>query len=492
MARRQFNIPRQLLLLVSISALISLAICAAFYFIIEKSQAQTSIITNRAVEDEKTLFSLLETLSTDGTDLQLLMRERDPDEIEKAIGRVEGLQKKLLTDINSIEEGAQKLGPGLRELFKMEKDIIEKTLMGDIGAATEMLIGSSMPLRLKVQSTLQSIQRDVDQQAKQAISDNEEASARKVWLVLSGALAAMVFMIGFGWYIRSRIDRNLQKIAKTLSQSSDQVRSASKQMTDTSHSLATGSSEQASSLEETSASFEEIASMTQANAKNAQQAKSFAAQNRQAADVAAEQMKRMTTAMEQIKDASAGIGKIIKTIDEIAFQTNILALNAAVEAARAGEAGAGFAVVAEEVRNLAQRSAEAARETASRIEDSVSKSVMGAEISGAVAKSLEEIVNRARDIDHQITEIATASNEQSQGVSQINSALAQIDRVTQSIAAGAEESASAATELDGQAASMKDSIAELLAVIGSKAGEEPADQGGGLPVEDTPSTKALA
>jgi methyl-accepting chemotaxis protein len=179
----------------------------------------------------------------------------------------------------------------------------------------------------------------------------------------------------------------------------------------------------------------------------------------------------MAEAMDAIKASSDDIAKIIKTIDEIAFQTNILALNAAVEAARAGEAGAGFAVVADEVRNLAQRCAQAAKETAAKIEDSVQKSSNGVEISSKVAKSLEDIVGKARQVDELAGEVASASAEQSQGIEQVNTAVSQMDKVTQSNAANAEESASAAEELNAQAESLKEAVNNLLTMVdGDKAG----------------------
>jgi methyl-accepting chemotaxis protein len=184
----------------------------------------------------------------------------------------------------------------------------------------------------------------------------------------------------------------------------------------------------------------------------------------------------MNSAMEAIKSSSDDIAKIIRTIDEIAFQTNILALNAAVEAARAGEAGMGFAVVADEVRNLAQRSAQAAKETASKIEGAIARSGQGVEISVKVAAVLDDILVQIRQVDDLVAEVANASREQTQGISQINTAVGEMDSVTQSNAASAEEAASAARELNAQAKAMKQSVAELLTLVGSKmTGTAPTD-----------------
>ncbi len=259
-------------------------------------------------------------------------------------------------------------------------------------------------------------------------------------------------------------------IAAPLDEGADHVASASGQVSSASQSLAAGSSEQAAALEETSASLEEVTSMTKRNADNARQAKELAGQTRSAADTGSADMEQMKVAMDAIKFSSGEIAKIVKTIDEIAFQTNILALNAAVEAARAGEAGLGFAVVAEEVRALAQRSAQAAKETAAKIEDSVVKSERGVLISGKVAQSLQQIVERACMVDTLVAEIATASQEQSLGISQVSTAISQTDKVTQSNAANAEETAAAAEELNAQAAMLKETVSDLQKLVGARVG----------------------
>jgi len=288
-----------------------------------------------------------------------------------------------------------------------------------------------------------------------------------LWLLPLAGLIAFVFYL----FTRLQINRPLNRAIVSLNSASVQTTAASLEFSKASHSLAAGATEQAAALEESSASLEEMSSLTKRNADSARQANEFAIQTRSAAEVGSSDMKVMEKAMQEIKVSSDNIGKIIKTIDEIAFQTNLLALNAAVEAARAGEAGQGFAVVADEVRNLAQRSALAAKETAAKIQDSISKSDHGVLISSKVAVALQQIVAKAQQLDSAVAQIAAACNEQSQGITQISSAVMQMDRVTQSNASGAEESASAAEELNAQAQTLRDSVAALVQLVGAQAGQ---------------------
>jgi methyl-accepting chemotaxis protein len=252
---------------------------------------------------------------------------------------------------------------------------------------------------------------------------------------------------------------NLDKALQQVAIGAEQVASASVQVSTGGQSLSQGASEQASSLEEISSSLQEMSSMTKQNSIYAREAKGVADQARGSADKGVESMTRMSSAINRIKTSSDATARIVKTIDEIAFQTNLLALNAAVEAARAGDAGKGFAVVAEEVRNLAMRSAEAAKNTANLIEDAVKNSENGVAINSEVLKNFQEITERTNKVSQVVAEIAGASDQQDQGIAQVNKAVEQLNHLTQQNAANAEESASAAEEMSSQSEEMRSMVA---------------------------------
>jgi methyl-accepting chemotaxis protein len=256
----------------------------------------------------------------------------------------------------------------------------------------------------------------------------------------------------------AQANHSLNDVMQLIWEASDQIASSSEQISDSSQSLSQGATESASSIEQISASMTQLASQTQLNADNANQASDLSVESRDAAQRGNNQMRKMVEAMDDINETGKNISKIIKVIDEIAFQTNLLALNAAVEAARAGQHGKGFAVVAEEVRNLAARSAKAAHETAQLIEGTVQKTANGAEIAKQTEGSLVEIGDGVSKVADLLVDIAAASREQALGLSQVNDGLGQIDKVTQQNTAQAEESAAASEELNSQAVQLREVV----------------------------------
>ncbi len=287
------------------------------------------------------------------------------------------------------------------------------------------------------------------------------------FIVVAGMLVMVVNFVVVG----KRLIAQIQQIADEIHESTIEINVAATRVSGATLSLAEAASSQASAIEETSSSLEEMSAMTKGNADNANQADGLMKQTNQIINKANTSMDELTRSMGEISGASLQTSKIIKTIDEIAFQTNLLALNAAVEAARAGEAGAGFAVVADEVRNLAMRSAEAAKNTSGLIEGTVKKIKDGSDLVVKTSEAFAEVAVSISKVGELVSEISAASREQSQGIHQIDKAVADLDRVTQENAATAEGSASSAEELTAQSTQMKGIVRRLVMIIQGQAEE---------------------
>ena len=293
----------------------------------------------------------------------------------------------------------------------------------------------------------------------------------------SGLLAIMSLVVSV--LLSRSITRPIQAAIERQSLATKRVQATAREIADSSQRLARGASEHAASLQETSSSLEEMSAMTRQNAENAGQVNRLTLEARAAADAGAGDMQAMRRSMDDIRVSSGDIAKIIRTIDEIAFQTNILALNASVEAARAGEAGVGFAVVADEVRNLAQRSAQAAKDTGAGIETALGKIGLGVQLSDKVAGNLQQIVEAVRKVAELAAQVASASKEQSQGIEQVNGAVLHMDEVTQADAATAAEGAIAAKDLNAEAETLRATVADLANLVGGStaATENEIDKG---------------
>ncbi len=292
------------------------------------------------------------------------------------------------------------------------------------------------------------------------------------WMMIIGVIVGLIISIVLAFILIRSIVRVVVDSVKSLSEGTAQVVSASEQISSASVSLAEGASSQASSVEEVSATIEQATASNNQNADNSREANILAQHSNDAAKVGNHRVIELMTAMEQITTSSQKIAKIIKTIDEIAFQTNLLALNAAVEAARAGEHGLGFAVVAEEVKNLAERSAGAAKEITGIIEASIDQVKAGTEVANKTKESFEDILSGIKKTSDLIGEIAISAKEQAEGMNQIAIAMGSVDQITQQNASASEETAAAAEELNAQALSMLDNVSELALLAGFDMGKE--------------------
>jgi methyl-accepting chemotaxis protein len=326
----------------------------------------------------------------------------------------------------------------------------------------------------KVQPRLEEIGRGaatlVDQQNRDLATASENSAAKSARM-RNLTVGLMLLALGVGgavfWIVR-QANGTLRALTGRMSDSADRVADAASQVSGASQALAQGASEQAASLEQTSASTEEVASITRKNADHALQVAGLMQETERSAADVNQTLDRMVEKMKEIDSSSNKIARIIKVIDEIAFQTNILALNAAVEAARAGEAGLGFAVVADEVRNLAQRCAQAARDTAELIEESIETSRDGNQRLDRMAGAVRSMTGNSTRVKGLVDEVNTGSQEQTRGMQQISQAILQMQDVTQKTAAGAEQSASAGTELDAHASDLRGLVLAMREMVGTK------------------------
>ena len=383
---------------------------------------------------------------------QVVKLEKDQMDMEKMDASMKDAAKDAL--IVSLKASLAGYSDGLDHTVTLKKE-------GDRIIAEEL-----NKIAPQFTAALASVRKSVtDFQSELEVRMNSEQKANEAY-VMGGAAICCVLGLVVGFVITRGITRPIGAIATRLANESSQTNSAAMQVAEVSQSMSDGASQQAAAIEESGAALHEMASMTTRNSETAQSAKTLASEARETADAGARDMEAMNSAMSAIKASSSEISKIIKTIDEIAFQTNILALNAAVEAARAGEAGMGFGVVADEVRTLAQRCAQAARETADKISDSSTKSEQGVQISAKMGSNLGAIVERIRKLDEMIAGIAQASHEQSEGISQLNNTVAGMDKITQANAALAEQSAASSEELKAQAGQVQRAVGELMAMVG--------------------------
>jgi methyl-accepting chemotaxis protein len=366
------------------------------------------------------------------------------------------------TALNSVRDSRAAWAPGFENLEKL-------CASGAIEKAYE-LRSQNKVISAAMHTAAAGIVEEQRRSLAAAVESSNEATSRSFWL--SGiALFASLAIAALVLYIVRQVNFDLRNNASSLNRGAVEIAAAAAQVAALSNTLAQGASEQAAFIEETSASTVEIDSMSRRTTDNSHSAAAMVASAHARCKEADHLLEEMVAAMADISGSSEQISRIIKVIDQIAFQTNILALNAAVEAARAGEAGMGFAVVADEVRSLAQRSAQAARDSAVHLEDSIQKARAGKEKTDQVADSIRLIIGDSTKMKQLIDEINHGSQEQSRGVGQISGSIQQIEKVTQSSAASAEECAAAAEQLTAQSEAVRDIVVDLTALVGGS-GEE--------------------
>jgi methyl-accepting chemotaxis protein len=354
-----------------------------------------------------------------------------------------------------------------RDAYRTAREpAIEASRRKDDAKAYQLFQADVDPARTAYSKAIDNIVAYNEKVSKDSLSAIESTISFSTVFVLVSVAVSLVLAGAVSTVIIRSVRKTLVRISQSLSDGASQVSSASSQVSSSAQSLAQGASEQAASLEESNGSIQEMASMIRKNADTGRQAATFSGDAKTASDRGTEAMSSMNAAILDIEQAASATAKIVRTIDEIAFQTNLLALNAAVEAARAGESGKGFAVVAEEVRNLAMRSAEAAKNTSSLIEQSVQKAKNGVAIAQTVATNLQQINDATTRTSGLIAEIAASGGEQATGIDQISAAAGRMEQVTQTNAANAEESAAASEELNAQAEQLLGCVRELQSLVG--------------------------
>ncbi len=377
------------------------------------------------------------------------------DEIDRLVDELNKLttDQKALNELQETKNAMNDYEEAVKNILVVNAEL-SKINQGRVVTGDEARAGAEDIARVAV--------NEINEQSDEAYAQLNSASLT----MIIGLISALIIAIVAAMVIIRSVTRPTIEAVRTIAEANSQVVAASDQISASSQSLAQGASEQASSVEEVSATVEESTAINNQNSENGREANALSKAANDAATMGNDKIQHLMTAMKKITEASEQIAKIIKTIDEIAFQTNLLALNAAVEAARAGEHGLGFAVVADEVKNLAQRSANAAKETADIIEGALEEIKNGNKIAQETNDSFTEILEKVKKTSDLIGEIATSVTEQAEGMNQVATAMGQIDQVTQQNAANSEQAAAAAEQLNAQALAMMQSVEGIGRMVG--------------------------
>jgi len=465
---KSLSITRQLLILALAFVATLTAAAGALSYLLYDSSGSAKLLAERAGQQQRSLMSLIEATGQMQSGVQRILREKDPDELEKLVALDKTLIAGAQTRIREAADASGQLDSAFDKLSRASDTTVQALLVGRIAEAQEAFLSEGNPAFQEMLAAIRKYQESEDRD-RSVLQEKTNAQRHSIQIAIYLLLTVLIVaLLGFARLMTTRIASNLQHALAELSAGSKQMTSTAGQIASASEALASGASDQAAGLQQTSASTEEINAMIARNTDHLNEAAALMRETNRLADDTNERVDSLVAAMKEVEISGQKISKIIRVIDEIAFQTNILALNAAVEAARAGEAGLGFAVVADEVRNLAQRCAEAAHDTTTLIEESVAKSSLGLLKLNQVSESVRSTTQGARNARKLIDEVSVGSQEQSHGAQEISRALSRIEQVTQQTAAGAEQGAAAAQELNNQSESLHGVIANLGELVGGR------------------------
>ncbi len=460
-----FGLTRRISALVAAFVIVSIAAVAGLSYAFETSSSELRNLLTQSSRVSQTLFALIEAVGKVQGISQKVVREKDPDVMEKLIAEQKSLVSSAETGIGEARAHNADVSSEYHALVRANGQAAETVLRGEYANAQQMLIEQSDPafeaLLKGIVKAQQEARRATGEETARAVERNSSARLT-IYLAMAGVLIALAVFAGLA--LRA-ISAGLRSTVRELCATADQMTSSAAQVSAAAQTLSQGASKQASAVESAAASSGEISSMTSTNAGNSLAAARLAQKAAEAVEEANQRLKQMQLSMQDMRESSGKVSKIIQVIDGIAFQTNILALNAAVEAARAGEAGLGFAVVADEVRSLAQRCSQAAKDTSELIEQSISKSNEGSLRLDEMAVAMASITGGTEQVRGLVAGVSGASQEQAQRFQGLVRSVSEIRQGTENAAASAEQSAAAGEQLSAEAIALRAIVQELSVLV---------------------------